>query len=132
MRQVTPAPIALLPLANPVPVNPALLLSTVPFTLQKPLVFSCMVSVVPDTGGVELSPVSSFRYSSRLGYPSASASPLPSALLGLKPRGVSQLFGMPSPSVSVGAVPPGTVPTLPEIPLSSSVLIIAPDVPYDL
>jgi hypothetical protein len=40
-------PLALVVLAKPAPVKPALLLSTVPSTLQKPVVFSCTVSVVP-------------------------------------------------------------------------------------
>jgi hypothetical protein len=42
--QLMPLPVALVVLAKPVPVNPALLLSIVPFTLQKPVVFSWIVA----------------------------------------------------------------------------------------
>ena len=47
MLQLIPAPVALLVLAKPAPVYPALLLSIVPSTPQKPVVFSWIVKVAP-------------------------------------------------------------------------------------
>jgi hypothetical protein len=47
MLQLIPAPVALLVLAKPVPVYPALLVSIVPSTPQKPVTFSWIVKVAP-------------------------------------------------------------------------------------
>jgi hypothetical protein len=46
-RYLTAVPVALSVLAKPLPVNPPLLLSTVPSTPQKPVVFSWMMISVP-------------------------------------------------------------------------------------
>jgi hypothetical protein len=48
----TPAPVAASPLANPLPVKPAWLLSIDPSTAQKPVVFSSMrISEMPPSQG---------------------------------------------------------------------------------